>query len=88
MIQKYYRAKKRCAAAVPLEGIDPGDRREEAEVGKALVELVEKLTPRQQRVVNLQVKGLTPAEIAADLGCSESLVYMEQKAVRSLLQTG
>jgi RNA polymerase sigma factor (sigma-70 family) len=96
--KKYYRAKKRAGVEVPLRtgeagerGIDPPDYRaastEEDEVGAALEELYGKLTPRQRRVADLSAQGKTLAEIAAEIGCSESLVSLEKKAIRRLLET-
>jgi DNA-directed RNA polymerase specialized sigma24 family protein len=94
--KKYYRAKKRAAGEVPLgqagrAGPDPADYRagaaDEDEVGAALEELYAKLTPRQRRVADLSAQGKTLAEIAAAVGCSESLVSLEKKAIRGLLET-
>jgi DNA-binding CsgD family transcriptional regulator len=95
--KKYYRAKKRNAAEVPLSGaagapgVEPADYRaadDEAAVGEALAALYERLTPRQRRVADLSAEGCTLAEIADALGCSESLVSIEKKAIRTLLETG
>jgi hypothetical protein len=91
--KKYYRAKKRAGVEVSLAateaGIDPPDHRgasDETEVGEALAALYAKLTPRQRRVADLSAQGRTLAEVAAELGCSESLVSLEKKAVRNLLE--
>jgi DNA-binding CsgD family transcriptional regulator len=94
--KKYYRAKKRRGVEVPLgssdaqgPGIDPPDYRsssDESEVGAALVELYEKFTQRQRRVADLSAQGRTLAEIAAELGCSESLVSLEKKAIRNIIE--
>lgn len=91
---KYYRAKKRQAVEVPLSAggprPDPPDYRapadEEAAVGAALEGLYAQLTPRQRRVADLSVAGRTLEQIAAELGCSESLVSLEKKAIRKLLE--
>ena len=94
---KYYRAKKRNAVEVPLTAdnsaaatIDPADYRagadEEAAVGSALEALYARLTPRQRRVADLTVAGHTLEQIAQELGCSESLVSLEKKAIRKLLE--
>ncbi len=96
--KKYYRAKKRAGVVVSLgaqeagrPGIDPPDHRAAAagedEVGAALEELYAKLTPRQRRVADLSAQGKTLVEIAAEIGCSESLVSLEKKAIRRLLET-
>jgi DNA-binding CsgD family transcriptional regulator len=90
---KYYRAKKRQAIEVPLiadRAIDPPDYRapndDEAAVGAALEALYVRLTPRQRCVADLTVAGKTLEQIAQDLGCSESLVSLEKKAIRRLLE--
>jgi hypothetical protein len=96
--KKYYRAKKRRGAEVPLAGaaadragIDPPDYRapagDEESVGAALAALYERLTPRQRQVADLSAQGRTLQEIAAELGCSQSLVSLEKKAIRTLLET-
>jgi transcriptional regulator len=95
--KKYYRAKKRQGTEVPLStdssgvGINPPDHRapadDEETIGTALAALHAKLTPRQRRVADLTAQGRTLAEIAAELGCSQSLVSLEKKAIRSLLET-
>jgi hypothetical protein len=89
--KKYYRSRKRSGAEVPLGCGDPHDHRapagEEESVGEALAALYEKLTPRQRRVADLSAQGRTLEEIAAELGCSESLVSLEKKAIRVLLET-
>jgi DNA-binding CsgD family transcriptional regulator len=95
---KYYRARKRKAAEVPLAaadsggpGIDPPDHRgpadDEEAVGAALEALHANLTPRQRRVADLTAGGRTLEEIAQELNCSQSLVSMEKKAIRRLLET-
>src|SRR5438067_231290 len=75
--KKYYRAKKRKAAEVPLAagadapGVELADYRaadDEAAVGEALAALYEQLTPRQRRVADLSAEGRTLAEIADELG--------------------
>jgi hypothetical protein len=96
--KKYYRAKKRRGTEVPLAAdplratLDPPDHRgpagDEEAVGAALVALYQKLTPRQRRVTDLTAQGRTLVEIATELGCSQSLVSLEKKAVRALLETG
>ncbi|MFO0842521.1 MAG: ECF-type sigma factor [Gemmataceae bacterium] len=89
--KKYYRARKRAGTVVPLSVGDPPDHRasagEEGSVGEALEALYQRLTPRQRRVADLSAAGRTLEEIAAELGCSESLVSLEKKAIRSLLET-
>lgn len=89
--KKYYRARKRSGTEVPLSLGDPADHRapagEEESVGEALAALYQRLTPRQRRVADLSSSGRTLEEIAAELGCSESLVSLEKKAIRSLLET-
>jgi len=96
--KKYYRAKKRQGTEVSLAsteqrgfGIDPTDHRapvdDEAAVGAALAALYEKLTLRQRRVADLSAQGRTLEEIATELGCSESLVSLEKKAIRRHLET-
>jgi hypothetical protein len=94
--RKYYRAKKRRGPEASLSGdadrlgIDPPDHRagnDEAEVGAALEALYARLTPRQRRVADLSAQGRTLTEIAAEIGCSESLVSLEKKAIRVLLET-
>jgi RNA polymerase sigma factor (sigma-70 family) len=96
--KKYYRAKKRAGTEIPLAasdpdrcGIDPPDHRgpadDERAVGDALAALYEKLTPRQRRVADLSAQGCTLEEIADEIGCSESLVSLEKKAIRKLLET-
>ena len=95
--KKYYRAKKRKGAEVGLASpnraggvFDVADHRsgdDEETVGKALAELYGKLTPRQRRVADLSAEGRTLEEIAAEVGCSESLVSLEKKAIRVLLET-
>jgi hypothetical protein len=96
--KKYYRAKKRRGPEVPLasagaqpQGIDPPDHRgpadDEQAVGAALAVLYEKLSPRQRCVADLSAQGRTLEDIAAELGCSQSLVSLEKKAIRGLLET-
>ncbi len=96
--KKYYRAKKRQGTEVSLSsetpdgaGIDLPDHRapinDEETVAAALAALYEKLTPRQRRVADLAAQGRTLEEIATELGCSESLVSLEKKAIRRLLET-
>jgi RNA polymerase sigma factor (sigma-70 family) len=95
--KKYYRARKRQGAEVSLSGgeeehgIDLPDRRapadDEEALGTALATLYEQLTPRQRRVADLSAQGLTLEAIAKDLGCSESLVSLEKKAIRKSLET-
>jgi DNA-binding CsgD family transcriptional regulator len=94
--KKYYRAKKRRGTEVPLAcatgpGLDPADYRapagDEETVGAALASLYARLTPRQRRVADLSAQGRTLEEIAAALGCSESLVSLEKKAIRALLES-
>jgi hypothetical protein len=96
---KYYRAKKRKGVEVSLSsddssapGIDPPDHRSAADdeevVGATLEALYAKLTPRQRRVADLTALGHTLKEIATALDCSESLVSLEKKAIRVLLETG
>ena len=88
--KKYYRASKRSGTEVPLSVTDPPDHRatnDEESVGEALATLYKKLTPRQQRVADLSAQGKTLEETAAELGCSESLVSLEKKAIRKLLET-
>src|SRR5262249_23517887 len=88
--KKYYRAKKRQGTEVPLAaadthgpGLDPADYRapagDEEAVGAALSALYDKLKPRQRRVADLSAQGRTLEEIAAALGCSESLVSLERR---------
>lgn len=95
---KYYRAKKRRGVEVPLAagdpsspGIEPRDHRapsdEEETVGAILEELYAKLTPRQRRVADLTTADYTLAEIASELQCSQSLISLEKKKIRSLLAT-
>ena len=95
---KYYRARKRKAREVSLAAggpgrpaIDPPDHRapagDEGEVGAALEALYAKLTPRQRRVAERTAGGHTLAEVAAELGCSQSLVSLEKKTIRRLLET-
>jgi len=88
--KKYYRAKKRKSAEVSLAA-DPPDHRapagDEEAVGAALSALYKKLTPRQRQVADLSAQGRTLAAIATELGCSESLVSLEKKAIRALLET-
>jgi DNA-binding CsgD family transcriptional regulator len=95
---KYYRAMKHKVIEVPLAagdsdgpGIDPPDRRgpagDEEAVGAALEALHTMLTPRQRRVADLTAANRTLEEIAGELGCSESLVSMEKKAIRKLLES-
>jgi DNA-binding CsgD family transcriptional regulator len=96
--KKYYRAKKRKGAEVSLATdeqsglkIDPADYRgpanDEETVGAALAALYEKLTPRQRQVADLSAQGRTLEEIASELSCSASLVSLEKKAIRRLLET-
>jgi DNA-binding CsgD family transcriptional regulator len=89
--KKYYRAAKRSGAEVPLTCGDPPDHRtssgDEETVGEALAALYQRLTPRQRRVADLSAQGRTLAETAAELGCSESLVSLEKKAIRRMLET-
>jgi DNA-binding CsgD family transcriptional regulator len=95
---KYYRAKKRRGLEVSLAagdssrlGIDPPDHREQADeeaaVGAALETLYARLTPRQQSVADLTATGHTLEAIARQLDCSESLVSLEKKTIRRLLET-
>jgi DNA-binding CsgD family transcriptional regulator len=95
--KKYYRARKRRGVEIPLGGgdsqgpnIDPPDYRspadDEATIGAALAALYEKFTPRQRRVADLSAQGRTLAEISTELRCSESLVSLEKKAIRLILQ--
>jgi hypothetical protein len=88
--KKYYRARKRRGTEVPL-GIDRPDHRaaagDEETVGATLAALYDRLTPRQRQVADLSAQGRTLAEIAAELGCSESLVSLEKKAIRRILET-
>jgi DNA-binding CsgD family transcriptional regulator len=95
---KYYRAKRFKGTEVPLAGgdsggpgIDPPDYRasagDEEAVGEALAALHAKLTQRQRRVADLTAEGRTLKQIAGELNCSESLVSMEKKAIRKLLET-
>lgn len=96
--KKYYRAKKRRGTEIGLNAgdaagrsIDPPDYRsgdDEEAVGAALAALYEKLTPRQRRVADLTAQDKTLEEIANELGCSESLVSLEKKAIRNLLEKG
>jgi RNA polymerase sigma factor (sigma-70 family) len=96
--KKYYRAQKRRGTEVSLApasadrvGFDPPDHRASADdqeaVGAALTELYAKLTPRQRQVADLSAQGRTLEQIAAELGCSESLVSLEKKAIRKMLET-
>jgi hypothetical protein len=96
--KKYYTVKKRRGTQVSLDtgarsglAIDTPDRRaptdDEAAVGEALAALYEKLTPRQRRVADLSAQGNTLEEIAAQLRCSESLVSLEKKAIRKVLES-
>lgn len=96
--QKYYRAKKRAGTEVRFAGadpdrpgLDPADYRsqvdDEATVGQALTELYQKLSVRQRRIADLSAQGRTLEEIARELGCSESLVSLEKKSIRTLLET-
>jgi DNA-binding CsgD family transcriptional regulator len=95
--KKYYRAKKRKATQVPLAsgdslapGVEIADYRaenDEQAVAEALTALHERLTPRQRRVADLSAQGFTLEQIAAEIGCSESLVSIEKKAIRTLLET-
>ena len=95
--KKYYRAKKRSVPVVPLSASGPEnftfdlpDHRgvdDEDAVGEALANLYARLTPRQQRVADHSAQGKTLEEIATEIGCSESLVSLEKKAIRTLLQT-
>jgi hypothetical protein len=95
--KKYFRAKKRSGpelrlggAGADTAGFDPADHRgaesEEETVGAVLAALYEKLTPRQRRVADLSAQGKTLEEIAGQIGCSESLVSLEKKAIRNLLE--
>ena len=95
--KKYYRAKKRSAPVVALGStgqdsfsFDLPDHRgidDENAVGDALSNLYARLTPRQQRVADLSAQGKTLEEIASEIGCSESLVSLEKKAIRTILET-
>jgi DNA-binding CsgD family transcriptional regulator len=91
--KKYYRAGKRRGTEVSLAGpgLDPPDHRgspgDEDAVGAALAALYGQLTPRQRRIADLSAQGRTLQETAAALGCSESLVSLEKKAIRSLLES-
>jgi DNA-binding CsgD family transcriptional regulator len=86
--KKYYQALKRRAVEVPQAAIDPPDPRgDEGEVGAALEALYARLTLRQRRVAELTAEGHTLAEVAAALGCSQSLVSLEKKIIRELLET-
>ncbi len=85
--KKYYRAKKRKADEVGLGvGIDPADHRAGDDLGEALEELHRRLTPRQQRIAALSADGRTLEQIAAEVGCSESLVSLEKKKIRAALE--
>jgi len=97
--KKYFRAKKRSGRELSIgpsdadrPGLDPPDPRasaaDEQAVGAVLEELYSKLTPRQRLVADFSAQGKTIEEIAAEIGCSESLVSLEKKAIRNLLQTG
>ena len=59
---------------------------EYGEVGAVLEALYANLTARQRRVADLTVAGRTLEQIAAELGCSESLVSLEKKTIRKLLE--
>jgi DNA-binding CsgD family transcriptional regulator len=96
--KKYYRAKKRqghetsLAASEPERpDFDPADYRslpdDESAVGRVLASLYERLSPRQRRVADLTAQGWSIAEIAGDLDCSDSLVSIEKKNIRKLLET-
>jgi DNA-binding CsgD family transcriptional regulator len=91
--KKYHRAKKRSGGQVALgelPGFEPADRRgqsDEEAVAAALTALYEKLTPRQRLVADLSAQGRTLEEIAQELGCSDSLVSIEKKAIRRLLES-
>jgi RNA polymerase sigma factor (sigma-70 family) len=95
--KKYYRAKKRQGGEVPIASadtqksdLDPADYRsaanDEVEVGNLLAALYERLTPRQRQVADLSAQGRTLEEIAAALNCSESLVSIEKKNIRKILE--
>ncbi len=88
---KWYRAAKRKGTEVSLEDFDVADYRgpadDENAVHAALDVLQAKVTARQMRVAELSARGLTLAEIARELGCSESLVSREKKIVRTVLMT-
>jgi DNA-binding CsgD family transcriptional regulator len=97
--KKYYRAQKRQGTEVSLApasaertGFDPADHRapadDEEALGAALTELYQKLTPRQRQIADLSAQGRTLEEIATELRCSESLVSLEKKAIRKVLETG
>lgn len=97
--KKYYQTQKRRGTEVPIgsaggdrPGFDPADHRgpvdDEAAVGALLTELYARLTSRQRQVADFSAQGKTLEEIAAELRCSESLVSLEKKAIRKVLETG
>jgi hypothetical protein len=94
---KYYRAKKRQGKEVSLGGqgespaaLDPADPgpspAEEAEFADAWELLEKKLKPRQYQVATLAAQGRTLEEIAQALGCSETTVSNDKKAIRQVLE--
>jgi hypothetical protein len=94
---KYYRAKKRQGKEVALgthgesqPAVDPADAgpspAEEAEFAEAWEVLEQRLAPRQYQVATLAAQGRTLEEIARALGCSETTVSNDKKAIRSVLE--
>jgi RNA polymerase sigma factor (sigma-70 family) len=97
--KRWQRQVQRMGRKVPLDAgdesrrpIDPAARgpspEEETEIKDALEALDRKLTPRQRQVAALSAEGMSLEQIAAKLGCSESTVSNEKKAIRTLLAVG
>jgi DNA-directed RNA polymerase specialized sigma24 family protein len=94
---KYYRAKKRQGKEVALgthgesqPAVDPAaagpSPAEEAEFAEAWEVLEQRLAPRQYQVATLAAQGRTLEQIARELGCSETTVSNDKKAIRSVLE--
>ncbi len=96
--KKYFRAKKRSGIVVSADsaGIDGAtfdmvDHRtpapDEESIESALVALSARMTERQRQIANLTAAGRTLEQIATEVGCSESLVSLEKKSIRRLIET-
>jgi DNA-directed RNA polymerase specialized sigma24 family protein len=97
---KYYQAKKRKAAEVPLgaggadggsRGLDPADYRAPAEDEQKFITALEQLNGRlaeeERAVLEGRLKGETLEELAARIGRPESTVSNRLKRIRTVLES-